>query len=39
MIFCARTFPTPGSDSSTLETFILPTVSSPDLDSTSLSDF
>ena len=29
MIFCARTLPTPGRDSSTVDTFILPTVSSP----------
>src|SRR3954454_1160099 len=28
MIFCARTLPTPGNDSSTVETFILPRVSS-----------
>ena len=38
MIFCARTLPTPGSDSSTVDTFILPTVSSPDLASTSFSE-
>ncbi len=36
MILRARTLPTPGSASSTADTFIFPTVSSPCRDSTSV---